>query len=188
MPARNRQSAPTLPSGFERNVLLLDAAEARQLARAAAMRTAGATVQCAATVEDARALWKPGSYQLVLIELQDGGSGFRQFYEYARAQSADQAFGFYTSEPPYLSPDPDGRPAKPARARKPAGSDSRSSFSSSLSEATQQITAARAADRARRGTAEPSLPGSFAAAVRAAEQAVKQAAAESRSLSEESET
>ncbi|MDP9267826.1 MAG: hypothetical protein M3P27_05810 [Acidobacteriota bacterium] len=108
MAFKSRLSSPLQvpPSAFERNVLLLDVTETRSLARATALRTLGATVQCAFTVEAARLAWKPGSHQLVMIDLSDGGAVFQQFYQDAQAASAKQAFAFYTSEPPYLSSTP----------------------------------------------------------------------------------
>ncbi|HTK95496.1 MAG TPA: hypothetical protein VL382_07630 [Terriglobales bacterium] len=147
------------PAPFERNVLLLDATEARQLARAAAMRIAGATVQCVSTVEAARAAWKPGSHQLVMIDLEGKGAAFREFYDYARTLSAKQAFAFYVPYPPYLSSTPNGNGQGAPRAverEKP------------MSVAVTRISASRAASRARRETAE-SRSSSFSEAVKAAE-------------------
>jgi len=160
-----------LPSSFVSNVLLLDAAEPRQQARAAAMRSAGATVQCAATVEAARALWKPGSHQLVLIELEAAGAAFREFYDYARTACARQAFAFYTAEPPYLATAPDARARK--RGRGQAGQERGAGESRpSLGQASQRIARARASSRARQAPAPSAGRPSFAEAVRAAEEAV----------------
>ena len=175
MSSSPRRELPALPSNFERNVLLLDAAEARQLARAAAMRSVGATVQCATSAEAARKAWKPGAYQLVLIEFQGGGPEFRQFYDYARNLSATQAFGFYVEGPPYLAASPQPQAGRSGRREsRPAANPA--AQSTSLAAATEQIAAKRALDRTRR-EASPSVPGSFAAAVRAAEQAAAEHAA-----------
>lgn len=155
-------------AGFERNVLLIDAVEARQLARAAALRHAGATVQSVSTGEAARALWKPGSYQLVMIELEGAGPDARQFYDYARAMSERQAFAFYIDRPPYLSDAP-GEPPRVARKR-PASGSRRPQWRISLSEASEQIALAHASARRQPGgpQASASRP-TFAEAVRAAE-------------------
>ena len=162
-----------LAAAFERNVLLLDGRESRQLARAAAMRNAGATVQCVTNGDAARAVWKPGSHQLVLIELKDAGADARQFYEYARALSPAQAFAFYTSEPPYLSPTPEG--ARSSARIEPRSQRGAKPMSTSLGQATQRIAFVHAS--ARRAAAEPpaSARSSFSEAVKAAEQAQEDA-------------
>jgi len=163
-----------LASAFERNVLLIDGVETRQLARAAAMRQAGATVQCVASGEAARAVWKPGSHQLILIELDGAGPDAREFYDYARALNARQAFAFYTNEPPYLRDVP-GKERQRASARaekRGAKQGTRMSFA----EASEQMAAARASGRMRREAVEapaPSARPSFAEAVKAAEAAAK---------------
>jgi hypothetical protein len=162
------------PSPFERNILLLDVTETRSLARATALRTLGATVQCAFTVEAARSAWKPGSHQLVMIDLSDGGVVFQQFYQDAQAASAKQAFAFYTSEPPYLSSTPveasDATSSAPRRriaAAKP-GAKVDNGGRSQMAAATGRIAALRPRERGERSTkAGRSL--SFGDAVKAAE-------------------
>lgn len=174
MSSSSGSRAPLLPSNFESNILLLDAAEPRQLARAAALRSAGATVQCARTAEAARLLWKPGSHQLVIIELDDAGADFRQFYDYARAACASQAFAFYIAEPPYLASTPDAQPGKRRAVREfaPArgGAQRRA-----LERAGSQIATARAVHRARRDAAADTIARpSFAEAIKAAEQSARE--------------
>jgi len=161
------------PSPFERNILLLDVTETRSLARATALRTLGATVQCAFTVEAARSAWKPGSHQLVMIDLSDGGAVFQQFYQDAQAASAKQAFAFYTSEPPYLSPTPVDpatvitTPRRRAAAAKP-GARVDNGGRSQMAAATGRIAELRPRERGERSTkAGRSL--SFGDAVKAAE-------------------
>jgi hypothetical protein len=146
------------PAPFERNILLLDSSEARQFARAAAMRAAGASVQCVSSVSNAQAVWKPGSYQLVMIDLGGKGAAFREFYEYARGLSPKQAFAFYVPYPPYLSQTPDGGPQL-ARARHAAPA-------APIELATGNIATRRTA-RVRR--AKLSSGSSFGDAIKAAE-------------------
>jgi hypothetical protein len=167
-----RVTPAALASAFERNVLLIDAVEARQLARAAAMRQAGATVQCVASGASARAVWKPGSHQLVIIELDGAGADARQFYDYARSLCSRQAFAFYIDEPPYLSSTPDGG-AKVAQDDAAAARPGRARRKLSFAEARQQMTTARTTGRPRR-SGTPARP-SFADAVKAAEAAAKNA-------------
>jgi hypothetical protein len=86
-----------------RTILLLDSDPARLQARGVAMRGRGASVTCSSTAVRARSLWKPGSHDLVLIEFGGAGAGFEAFRRYASGMHAPQAFGFYTSLPPYLT-------------------------------------------------------------------------------------
>jgi hypothetical protein len=159
-----------LSSNFERNVLLLDVREARQLARAAAMRQAGATVQCVTTGDAARAVWKPGSHQLVIIELDGAGADARQFYDYARALSPGQAFAFYIDEPPYLSPTPQGGGGVGTTARRAAQPKSRAT---SLGQATNRIAFMHASARRAESHAQAASRPSFSDAVKAAEAAAE---------------
>ena len=160
------------PSPFERNILLLDVTETRSLARATALRTLGATVQCAFTVEAARSAWKPGSHQLVMIDLSDGGVVFQKFYQDAQVASAKQAFAFYTAEPPYLSPTPVeasaiSAPRRSLAAAKPGGKVDNGGRSQ-MAAATRRIADLRPRERGERSTkAGRSL--SFGDAVKAAE-------------------
>jgi hypothetical protein len=102
-------STERLPGNFavgkmdaSRNILLLDSDPTRLQARGLAIRQRGANVTCISTVLRARAVWKPGSHDLVLIEFGGAGPEFEEFRRYVRDRHAAQAFGFYTSEPPYL--------------------------------------------------------------------------------------
>ena len=160
-----------LASAFERNVLLLDVREARQLARAAAMRNAGATVQCVTNGDAARAVWKPGSHQLVIIEFEGAGADARGFYDYARALSPAQAFAFYIKEPPYLSPTPESGTVAFLRGKRSRGAVSAKPMSTSLSQATQRIAFVHASARRSATEAQASSRPSFSDAVKAAEQA-----------------
>jgi hypothetical protein len=176
---RPEATAPRLPeSAFERNVLLLDATEERLFARAAAMRALGATVQCASTADAARSTWKPGSHQLVMIDLNGAGTDFNDFYQYARTTSTKQAFAFYIAEPPYLSSTPDGAGVRPARRRnadaaQPGNGALALDGDHSVAEAARRIASVRLLVQPPAETAEPSAAAtrslSFSAAVKAAE-------------------
>jgi hypothetical protein len=168
------------PSAFERNILLLDATETRSLARATALRALGATVQCAFTVEAARSAWKPGSHQLVMIDLTDGGASFQQFYLDAQAASGKQAFAFYTAEPPYLSSTPvpasvGGAPrrnrpaATPKTAKNGNGKAEAGGRRSPVAEATGRISSLRQRTTRQEAMSREERSLSFGDAVKAAE-------------------
>jgi len=86
-----------------RPVLVLDSDPNRLHARGVAMQARGANVTCSGSASRARSLWKPGSHFLVLIELGGAGPQFEEFHRYAANAHGTQAFGFYTSQPPYLT-------------------------------------------------------------------------------------
>ena len=86
-----------------RPVLVLDSDPDRLRARGIAMQTRGANVTTSGSASRARSLWKPGSHYLVLIELGGAGPQFEEFHKYAAKAHGAQAFGFYTSQPPYLT-------------------------------------------------------------------------------------
>lgn len=86
-----------------RMVLLVDSVNDRQGVRAARLRSLGATVHCASNGTDARALWRPAVYALVLIEFRGADDDIDPFYWYAVSLSAAQRFGFYSSTAPYIA-------------------------------------------------------------------------------------
>lgn len=158
-----------------RNVLLLDADPQRLQARGLAIRQRGANVTCTSTALRARALWKPGSHDLVLIEFGGAGPDFEEFHRYAAGRHATQIFGFYTSEPPYLvyevpaadavnslSPAVVDGDEAPAAAEHQAGP-------GTISEASRRIAGLRTLTRPRNPERRASGSMSFSAAVKAAE-------------------
>jgi hypothetical protein len=84
-------------------VLLLDADDSSRDGRAKALRLRGALVDSVSSGADARSLWKPGSHDVVLIDLRSAGPDIHDFYEFAHGASGAQKFGFYLARPPYLA-------------------------------------------------------------------------------------
>lgn len=178
MTAKIKAIAEVRPSAtaFEKNVLLLDANESRSFARATALRTLGATVQCVRSGEEATSLWKPGSHQLIAIQLSTNDSeGFRKFHRAAQASHPEQVFAFYRAEPPYLFLEPGVEPKRVHRgeavvaAEPPKG---RADYS--MNEAVRRITAIAPARRQATSNARESISGSFSEAVKAAERSISE--------------
>ena len=102
-PTANADLARNIDRLRGRPVLVLDSDPDRLRARGMAMQTRGANVTTSGSASRARSLWKPGSHYLVLIELGGAGPQFEEFHRYAAKAHGAQAFGFYTSQPPYLT-------------------------------------------------------------------------------------
>ncbi|HEV8524453.1 MAG TPA: hypothetical protein VGQ71_08130 [Terriglobales bacterium] len=95
-----------------KRILLLDCSTTSRDLRTHALRARGATVDCVSNGADARSLWKPGSHEIVLIEFRSAGDDVHDFYRHVQETCSDQKFGFYTSNPPYLTSSP--MPSEPA--------------------------------------------------------------------------
>jgi hypothetical protein len=67
------------------------------------MKTLGIKVDCAAALADARLMWQPGVYELVLIDLHNTSSGTQRFCEKVRAAHPHQRVAFYVGSPGFLS-------------------------------------------------------------------------------------
>src|SRR5437868_374754 len=109
------EAASAASFALRRTVLLLDKDAERRAARAGAMRAQGMTVDCAVNNREARRLWKPGSHQMVMIDMR-GAAEFHDFYDEVRASSATQRFAFFTAAPPYVIDTPNPLEAAPYRA------------------------------------------------------------------------
>jgi hypothetical protein len=87
----------------EKSILLLDANDESRESRAKALRDRSLNVDCAATAEQARALWSPRSHELVLIEFRNASQSVHDFYHELCLQWKRQKFGFYVDRPPHLT-------------------------------------------------------------------------------------
>jgi len=90
-------------SADEKCILLLDANDRSRESRAKALRDRGLNVDCAATAEQARALWSLRSHELVLIEFRNASPAVHEFYHEVCRQWKRQKFGFYVNHPPHLT-------------------------------------------------------------------------------------
>jgi hypothetical protein len=162
-----------------RAVLMLDSDASRLRARSDAMQSRGANVTCSTTANRARALWKPGSHFLVLIELGGAGADFEEFHRFAARLHGDQAFAFYTSQPPYLTAAVPSSAARNVIAEPPQApaAGAAPSFAGNIAEASQRIAAIRPLARSVARRPNEVRPGSFSfsQAVKAAERVANDA-------------
>ena len=109
------QPAPPVKPAPRQSVLLVDADPERQLIRATAMRERGVIVDAVHTGSEARGLWKPKFYRLLIIELSGASADTDDFYRYVLDREPNQRFAFYSNVPPYLTSTPP-RPSQLADA------------------------------------------------------------------------
>ena len=63
----------------------------------------GAQVDSAAETIAARTLWKPGAYDLLLIDLRGVDADCTAFLSFVHRECGNQRFGYYIEQPPYLT-------------------------------------------------------------------------------------
>src|SRR5512133_726382 len=100
------QPVPPVKPAVKQSVLLVDANPERQLIRATAMRERGVIVDAVHTGSEARGLWKPRFYRLLIIELSGASADTDDFYRYVLDREPNQRFAFYSNAPPYLTSTP----------------------------------------------------------------------------------
>ena len=84
-------------------ILLLDCDHQRRKLRAEALVNRGVLVDQAAESVTAKTLWRPGIYDLVLVELRGADAGCTAFIAFVQGGCSRQKFGFYLVRPPYLT-------------------------------------------------------------------------------------
>ena len=91
------------PQDAAKRILLLDCDDRRREVRAEALLNRGILVDRASTTVVARTLWKPGTYDLVLIDLRGADADCATFVASVQGECAHQKFGFYLAQPPYVT-------------------------------------------------------------------------------------
>jgi len=139
----------SVPQDAAKRILLLDFDNRRREIRAEALINRGVLVDRAAETVVARTLWKPGTYDLVLIDLRGADADCATFIAFVQGECAHQKFGFYLAQRPYVT-------ASAAECRSSmlrrvgAGHDpdaTRSPGRTSVTEAARRIAALRQAAR-----------------------------------------
>lgn len=91
------------PQDAAKRVLLLDCDDRRRHVRAEALIGRGVLVDRAAETMVARTLWKPGAYDIVLIDLRGADADCAKFIAFVQGECAHQKFGFYLAQSPYVT-------------------------------------------------------------------------------------
>jgi hypothetical protein len=103
LPASLPQPLSHPPQDAAKRILLLDCDTRRRELRAEALVNLGVLVDRAAETIVARTLWKPGLYDLVLIELRGADADCAAFIACVHGECAAQKFGFYVAKPPFVT-------------------------------------------------------------------------------------
>jgi hypothetical protein len=86
-------------------VLLIDTSAAKRDLRADAMRQLGMDVDCACDIDEARSWWRPDLYDLVLVNMENGGKRDK-FCDDVRGAIPAQQLAFLVGKPAYLADSP----------------------------------------------------------------------------------
>ena len=95
-------SAPIPDAVKRKRVLLVDASHARRDLRAEVLRKRGMYVDSAADIAEARSWWRPGLYDLVLINMKKGKGQRDRFCDDVRNANPAQRLAFLVGQPEYL--------------------------------------------------------------------------------------
>jgi len=87
-----------------KNVLIVDGNEAMQNMRASVLRRHGGHVHLAKSVSEARLLWVPDFFDLVLLDMRQRSKEAVAFWRTIRREHPRQRISFLVGPPTYLSP------------------------------------------------------------------------------------
>jgi CheY-like chemotaxis protein len=99
-------SAPTPDIVKKKRVLLIDTSHAKRDLRAEVLRKFGIDVDSAADIAEARSWWRPGLYDLVLINMEKGPGQRDKFCDDLRSATPSQRLAFLVGQPEYLAGSP----------------------------------------------------------------------------------
>lgn len=94
------------PTPAKKRVLLIDASHAKRDLRAEVLRKFGIDVDSAADIAEARSWWRPGLYDLVLINMDKEQGQRDKFCDDLRSATPSQRLAFLVGEPEYLAGSP----------------------------------------------------------------------------------
>ena len=95
-------SAPIPVAVKKKRVLLVDTSHAKRDLRAEVLRKRGMYVDSAADMAEARSWWRPGLYDLVLINMKRGQGQRDKFCNDLRSATPQQRLAFLVGQPEYL--------------------------------------------------------------------------------------
>ena len=90
----------------KKRVLLIDTSHAKRDLRAEVLRKLGMDVDSAADIVEARSWWRPGLYDLVLINMEKGQGQRDKFCDDLRSARPSQRLAFLVGQPEYLAGSP----------------------------------------------------------------------------------
>ncbi len=97
-----QRSPISFPMGTK-NVLIIDGNEAMQNLRARVLRSRGVHVHTAKSVTEAKLLWVPDFFDLVLLDVGQRAKEAVEFWRTIRRQHPGQRISFLVGPPTYLS-------------------------------------------------------------------------------------
>jgi len=98
------QQSPISFQIHTKNVLIVDGNEAMQKLRARVLRSRGVHVHTAKSVTEAKLLWVPDFFDLVLVDVRQRSKEAVEFWRTIRRQHPRQRISFLVGPPTYLSP------------------------------------------------------------------------------------
>ena len=98
-----QQSPISFPMGTK-NVLIIDSNEAMQNMRARVLRSRGVHVHTAKSVTEAKLLWIPDFFDLILLDVRQRSKEAVEFWRTIRHEHPGQRMRFLVGPPTYLSP------------------------------------------------------------------------------------
>jgi response regulator RpfG family c-di-GMP phosphodiesterase len=87
-----------------KNVLIVDGNEAMQKMRARVLRSRGVHAHTAKSVTEAKVVWVPDFFDLVLLDVRQKSKEAVEFWRTIRSQHPRQRISFLVGPPTYLSP------------------------------------------------------------------------------------
>jgi len=99
----SQQSPISFPMATK-NVLIIDGNEAMQNMRASVLRSHGVHVHLAKSVSEAKLLWVPDFFDLVLLDMRQRSKEAVAFWRTIRREHPRQRISFLVGPPTYLSP------------------------------------------------------------------------------------
>ncbi len=98
------QQSPISFQMATKNVLIVDGNEAMQNMRASVLRSHGVHVHLAKSVSEAKLLWVPDFFDLVLLDMRQRSKEAVAFWRTIRREHPRQRISFLVGPPTYLSP------------------------------------------------------------------------------------
>jgi CheY-like chemotaxis protein len=99
-------SAPIPDAGKKKRVLLIDTSNAKRDLRTEVLRKLGIDVDSAADIVEALVWWRPALYDLVLINMEQGGGERDKFCDDLRSATPPQRLAFLVGQPEHLADSP----------------------------------------------------------------------------------